>query len=92
MILSKEQITLLTRYRYYYDWKASGNIFVGKSILNGISWKIQGKEDDLFDVYVWQSGTWKFLRTVREVTSTYAVVNDWEDGWCKRHPERKKKR
>lgn len=89
MHFSEEQIHTITAHGYYYDWKIIGNTFTGRSILNGIKWRIISRGNDIFDVYVWNYSEWKKLRSVIDIASTYAVLSDYEDGWCKRHPEPK---
>lgn len=85
--LSQEQIHTLTAYGYYYDWEVDNDIFIGRSILNGFKWRIVARGNNVFDVYVQQNySEWKKLRSVIDVASTYAVLNDYEDVWCKHHP------
>jgi hypothetical protein len=91
MAFSPEQIHLLTAYGYYYDRKVNGNIFTGRSILNGVSWKIVRRAHSIFDVYVWARGAWKRLRSVVNVEFTYGVLDDYESEWCRRHPVHKVK-
>lgn len=90
--LSQEQIHTLTAYGYYYEWTVRHDTFVGRSILNDIRWKIIHKGNDIFDVYVYWHSEWKKLRSVIEIESTYGVLHDFEDVWCKHHPEPKRRK
>lgn len=91
MYFSYQQIHILTDHGYYYDWTVTGNTFVGRSILNGVRWRIVSRGNDIFDMYVMRGMEWKKPRSVIDVASTYAVLSDYEDIWCKHHPEPQKR-